>query len=634
MNRAAHLILSLALLVSAIELRAELTISALGHSFTPDPARTVITQSEADKGGSTSIRHTGEDTLEWKASGYFQRNRDLGQVFTAPRDFTLAALVLKTGPSDAAVLEGAPGAMLFVQFLEVTGQPRIHDNGTPPGTDAKHGFSKNHRCDDFITGVAYRPLHLARGGVLPALPPTRRADRTPTGDDSGRGVYLRFAFTGADALRFEKGKRYAFMIGFEEPGKARGLTFANLNAASAPDAPALGDKHDLYPGGWSLRREGDGTTPPAMFPGENPPAEAAAFARLKKESLFPAGGARFALAPTSDGYPDVDTYRDLVFFLEAEADAAFLSPRRGQAPALGIRDGVFTADGKPFQMWGIRVASATASDAQTDHLLAQLDDYQAHGLNAITVFYQGSRSAHYDPFSPDGRSVDAGHQRRMERILTECGRRGMFVIVGIFYQNARLKLRDAEAVRSAVRLVSEKLQPFPNVLINVANEQNSEFYDDTKSIYDFRDPQRIMELCQLVKQTDPQRLVGAGGYDVEKNILLGKSPHVDAVLFDFNKVEKLTGEICARFQEAGVIGKPRSPWRRRWKFPVSPYAASLAPISSSRSGGGRGWETLTLAMGESFCRFSPQPSLPIVEVGQSASAASACATSSGVTGWR
>ena len=225
-------------------------------------------------------------------------------------------------------------------------------------------------------------------------------------------------------------------------------------------------------------------------------------------------------------------------------------------PVLGIRGGVFTRDGEPFQMWGIRVASATTSDAQTEHLVAQLDDYAAHGLNAVTVFYQGSRSAHYDPFTPDGRGVDDGHQRRMERIITECGRRGIFVIVGIFYQHARLNVRDADAVRAAVRLVTEKLKPFPNVLINVANEQNNEYYDDTKRVFDFRDPERIIELCRLVKETDPKRLVGGGGYDVRKNIIIGQSPAVDALLFDINKPDVLTGRLCADFVKAGVTGKP------------------------------------------------------------------------------
>ncbi len=297
--------------------RAELTVTSLGPQFKPDPARVVVAQPHGDQGGNTSIRNTAADALEWKAAGYFQRNRDLGQVFTAPRDFTLAALVLKTGPSDASVLAGAPGAKVFVQFFEATGEPCIHDNGTPSGTPAKHGFSKNHRCDDYVIGVEYRPLHLSKGGVLPALAPTLRADRTPTGDGSGRGVYLRWQFSCADELKFQKGKRYAFVVGFEEPGKARGLTFANANNAAAPDAPALVDRHDRYPGGWSLRREGDGTLPPTMVPGETPPAETTTRARLKRESLFAEGDARYVLAPTTDGFPDVDTYRDLLFFIEA-----------------------------------------------------------------------------------------------------------------------------------------------------------------------------------------------------------------------------------------------------------------------------------------------------------------------------
>jgi hypothetical protein len=189
-------------------------------------------------------------------------------------------------------------------------------------------------------------------------------------------------------------------------------------------------------------------------------------------------------------------------------------------------------------------------------LIAQLDDYKAHGLNAVTVFYQGSRSAHYDPFTPDGHDVDAGHQRRMERVIAECGQRDMFVIVGIFYQNARLKLRDADAVRAAVRLVTEKMKTFPNVLINVANEQNSNNWDDTRQVFDFTDPGRIIELCRIVKETDPKRLVGGGGYDMKKNITIGQSPAVDALLFDFNKPDTLTGTLCGALVKAGVTNKP------------------------------------------------------------------------------
>jgi hypothetical protein len=68
-----------------------------------------------------------------------------------------------------------------------------------------------------------------------------------------------------------------------------------------------------------LRREGDGTLPPTMLQGENPPNDKNKLAGLFKESLFATGQNRYAKSPTTDGYPDVDTYRDLDFALEIKA---------------------------------------------------------------------------------------------------------------------------------------------------------------------------------------------------------------------------------------------------------------------------------------------------------------------------
>jgi hypothetical protein len=293
---------------------ADLKVTALGKEYKPDPARVPIMQTEANTGGSTSVRN--ELPLIWKESGYFQRNRDLGQVFTPEQTFVLDAIVLRTGPSDAAVLAGAPGAKVFVQFFEVTGTPTINDNGTPPGTKAKHGFSSNHRCDDFIEGVTYKSIRVVKGGVFPDIPPTRDAGGQPVNGDAGRFHYMRWAFTGDDRLTFEAGKRYAFMVGFEEPGRNRGFTLANANKAGIDAPPSLTDQHDRYHGGWGLRREGDGTLPPTMIPGPQPPADAQKVEQLKRESLFATGAARYELSPTTDGYPDVDTYRDHEFYLE------------------------------------------------------------------------------------------------------------------------------------------------------------------------------------------------------------------------------------------------------------------------------------------------------------------------------
>ncbi|RMF96132.1 MAG: hypothetical protein D6741_11060 [Planctomycetota bacterium] len=296
--------------------RAGLVVSALGKRFVADPERTMIAVSTSDGGGSTSVRNNDAAHLVWKDEGYYQRNRDLGQVFLARKTFRLDAIVLRTGPSDAAVKPGAPGAELFVQFFEVHGEPRIDDNGTPPGSSATHGFSKNHRCDDFLTGVTYRPIRVVRGGRFPDLPPTVDEAGRPTGDTTGKLHYLRFDFTGEDELVFEQGKRYAFMVGFVHPGPNRAFTLGNRNFASLPDPPVLGDRHDLYPDGWAIRREGNGQVPPTMIGESEPPVAGPLREKLVAESLFAPVPERFSLTPTTDGYPDVDTYRDFEFYIE------------------------------------------------------------------------------------------------------------------------------------------------------------------------------------------------------------------------------------------------------------------------------------------------------------------------------
>lgn len=263
----------------------------------------VAKQLGSNLGGNTSVRN--ESPLIWKDKGYYRRARDLGQVFTAPQDFTLEAIVLRTGNAHLAFLPGAAGAEVFVQFFEVTGTPVINDNGTPPETSAKHGFSTNHRCDDFVMGVQYQPLRVVTGGRLP--------DLSPQGD--GKLTYMKWSFTGEDRLRFEEGQRYAFMVGFVEPAPERNFTLANRNNAGSPRKPAMVDGLDTYPDGWGLRREGSGKTPPLKVPGEQPPEDPVMLMQLKRESAFPQGEARYAITPTCEGYPDVDTYRDLEFYI-------------------------------------------------------------------------------------------------------------------------------------------------------------------------------------------------------------------------------------------------------------------------------------------------------------------------------
>lgn len=210
--------------------------------------------------------------------------------------------------------------------------------------------------------------------------------------------------------------------------------------------------------------------------------------------------------------------------------------------------------GQPVKLWGVRTASAAQNADATRHLLAQLDDYQRHGINSVAVFYQGSSGGYSNPFSADGTALDPAHHARMREIIEVCDRRGMIVIVGIFYQRSEF-FRTSAAWENAVRTATRVLRPHRNVIINLANEQNSSLYKDSNAIFDLGDPAKLIALCDLVHAEDPKRLVGAGGYDHTKNIALGRARSVDVLLFDTNGPED-SAALFDRFVAAGVTGKP------------------------------------------------------------------------------
>lgn len=233
---------------------------------------------------------------------------------------------------------------------------------------------------------------------------------------------------------------------------------------------------------------------------------------------------------------------------------AGLDPALGRAATITVAGNGFLLDGKPMKLWGVRTASASQSAAATAHLLAQLDDYRRHGLNAVTVFYQGSSGGYSNPFSADGSAIDPAHHARMVEIVEGCAARGMVVIVGLFYQRSEF-FRTAAAWENAVRTATRALRPHRNVILNLANEQNSALYQDSNPIFDLGNPAVLIRLCDVVHAEDPQRLVGAGGYDHVKNIALGLSSSVDVLLFDTNGPED-SRALHDRFVAAGVKDKP------------------------------------------------------------------------------
>lgn len=290
-------------------------LEAIGKNFEKGPDVTEY-QEEANLGGNTSIRNVDSLGLKWKTQGYFQRNRDLGQLFIPKKDTELKSIVVRTGPAESAVLANTPGKAVFLQFFEIEGDPVINDNGTPRGTPSTHGFSTNHRTDDFIEGIEYHSLPVIFRGIFPEdIPVTKNEAGEPVGTE---GTLYYFRWTLGKPYLFEANKRYGFMMGFLEPGPGLGFTLANANKAAISDVPSLDDVHTPYKGGWAFRREGDGTLPPTMIPGDLPPDNDSLVSLLRAESLFAEGVSRFLLSPTSDGYPDVDTYRAYEFYIEEE----------------------------------------------------------------------------------------------------------------------------------------------------------------------------------------------------------------------------------------------------------------------------------------------------------------------------
>ena len=63
-------------------------------------------------------------------------------------------------------------------------------------------------------------------------------------------------------------------------------------------------------------------------------------------------------------------------------------------------------DKKPFDMWGVRVASASQSKYYTNSLIRNLDEYKAAGINSISVFLQGSSGGYNDPFENGGLEIE------------------------------------------------------------------------------------------------------------------------------------------------------------------------------------------------------------------------------------
>ena len=314
---------------------ATLTIDDLGKNYDYENSKLIEGMyfhipSEEVNHGNTSIRNTDEENLLFKdhpdknGYGYFQRNRDMGQIFNIPegQHVKINSIVLRTSLGSKALMDGTADAELYLVFFEVdtTDAFAIDNNGTGKGDSATHGFDHQYnRCDDFIVGDQYSAIKMFDGGIFPKIAATTQpghptAKQEPFGEQAGHLRYLRFKL--GDGIELDAGKRYAFLVGFKEPADNRGIAFAITTEVHQKEpAEFVRDVNGKIK--WGIRREGNGTYPPTMYPGPEPPADKEKYQRLINESLFPENHYT-TLKPGSEGYPDVDTYRTMQYYIEVE----------------------------------------------------------------------------------------------------------------------------------------------------------------------------------------------------------------------------------------------------------------------------------------------------------------------------
>ncbi|MEZ5329910.1 MAG: serine hydrolase [Verrucomicrobiales bacterium] len=195
-------------------------------------------------------------------------------------------------------------------------------------------------------------------------------------------------------------------------------------------------------------------------------------------------------------------------------------------------------------------------DAETnaDRFIAMIPGYAAQGVNAFTICLQGGmpgyEGAVNSAFEADG-SLRSDYLRRVERVIRACDKRGVAVILGLFYQRQSKILRDESAVRAgllnAVRWVQSS--GFTNVLIEVANEYRHPGFVHPV----IREAKGQASLIRLGKETAPELLFTASGLgDGKVDAEVAAACDFLAPHWNGTKVE----DIPARIAELKTFGKP------------------------------------------------------------------------------
>ncbi|NJK98278.1 MAG: hypothetical protein HC830_09400 [Bacteroidetes bacterium] len=191
----------------------------------------------------------------------------------------------------------------------------MNNNGSDEKTEAFHGYPHNRpgdtittERDDYYIGEVYANMALFSGAKFPTKKELgfSTEDTIVSPDDQMlKGRYLRFKIPSSAKIVLQPNKQYAFLIMADNMGEEVGFTLAN-------------NYYGSYDGGHGIRRDGNGVFPP------EPADPSKDFTDpVNKKALeaahFPSDfQKRISIVPGTNGYPDVCTWRDLEFYIEAE----------------------------------------------------------------------------------------------------------------------------------------------------------------------------------------------------------------------------------------------------------------------------------------------------------------------------
>ena len=141
-----------------------------------------------------------------------------------------------------------------------------------------------------------------------------------------------------------------------------------------------------------------------------------------------------------------------------------------------VRGDQVLLNGKEIKILGLRCSNALISEESTRELIDQLDNYKAHGMNTVSVFFMGSRFGDVKGYLPNA-TLNPVYARRMGQIIEAADARGMIVLVGcLYWSTSRAKeglghWTQAEANKAVANTLAWlSRNNYRNVFVDVDNE--------------------------------------------------------------------------------------------------------------------------------------------------------------------